>query len=277
MTQVKARPFIKIAGGKTQLLPELLKRVPSSYETYFEPFLGGGALFFSMQPRNAILSDSNRKLILTYKAVRDMPDTLIRYLQNIENRHRESKDQELFYYDRRDEFNGNPDALDTVILYIYLNKTCFNGIHRVNSKGKFNVPCGRYANPTICDEVNLRACSEALQGTDLLCLDFRENAEIILRKNDFVYFDPPYAPISDDSYFTSYTKEGFGPADQEALADLALTIKGRGVNVLLSNSSSPGIRKMYESRGFSVEDVLARRSINADGFDRGKIKEVLIR
>lgn len=276
----QARPFLKHAGGKTQLLPLLLKKVPDRYENYFEPFVGGGALFFALQPKEPFLADANVHLMTAYRAVRGNVEKLISRLEKLEAQHKKAPDPEKFYYDRRKDFNELIDEeVEIAALYIYLNKTCWNGLFRVNSKGGFNVPCGRYVNPTICDADNLRECSKALKKARLPSQDFRllesghsENPH----PGDFLYADPPYAPISDTSYFTSYTKGGFGPKDQEALAFLAVRLKAKGVHVLLSNSFNPEIVRLYRSCGFSIETIMSRRSINSEAFERGKIKEILI-
>ena len=236
---VAARPFLKWAGGKTQLLPELRRRVPSDFNRYIEPFVGGGALFFDLKGMgthvndpcagiggvDVILNDSNGWLVDTYKAVRDNVEGLIKFLRGYEAGYR--KDGEKFYYVVR---KNTPTLLvDKAAAFIFLNKTGFNGLFRVNKGGDFNVPLGKRASaPLICDEENLRACSAALQGVAI----WNANFEAIDREvvpGDFVYFDPPYWPVSASSDFTAYTKEPFGPAEQERLRDLALSLKGRGV------------------------------------------------
>jgi len=267
------KPFLKWAGGKTQLLPQLLARVPEKYGTYHEPFLGGGALFFALSPRKAILSDSNAELVSTYVAVRDRCEEVIQYTRRFAENH--CRDPE-HYYAVREAFNvasaayiGNP--LDAA-RFIYLNKTCFNGLWRVNRSGEFNVPAGRYKNPTICDEENLRVCSAALRGAGLHVCGFDRAPQP--RAGDFWYADPPYAPINQTSDFTSYTKEGFGLQEQRRLALLARSLRTTGVHVLLSNSFVPEIVSLYD--GFSVQEIEARRAINSKGSRRGAVSEALI-
>jgi DNA adenine methylase len=265
-----ARPFLKYAGGKSQLLPELLKRVPPSFNCYHEPFVGGGALFFALAPKRAVLCDANERLVRTYKAVRDNVDNVIDALKAHAVAH--SRD---YYMHVRD---ANPDVATNWVVaawFIYLNKTAFNGLYRVNKSGHFNVPFGKYANPKIVDEENLRACSEALQAAVIRHADFRTSLEWPVR-GDFCYCDSPYVPLSNTSLFTSYTTNKFGAEDQRDLAALASVLKRDGVNVLLSNSSAPSvIEDLYPS--FQVEPVEARRSINSNGSKRGAIREYLIR
>lgn len=268
-----AQPFVKWVGGKRQLLPQLLAHVPPKFGTYYEPFVGGGALFFALAHPRAVLCDANLRLIRTYRAVRDDVETLIALLKGCAARH--STD---FYYETR---AVNPDAfnhdVEVAAWFIYLNRTCFNGLYRVNSKGVFNVPIGRYENPQICDEERLRACSRALAHAEIEWTDFRELAGRPLQ-GDFVYCDPPYAPLSATADFASYTADGFGGKDQADLRDLAGVLKRRGVHVLLSNSSAPLIRELYKDRAlFEVIPVLARRAVNSNAALRGPVTELLIR
>jgi len=267
-------PFVKWAGGKRAMMPELLKRVPKTFRRYYEPFVGGGALFFALQALGAadeaVLADLNQDLTTTYQAVRDDVEGVIVALQKHAKDH--SAGPEDYYYDVRSSTRAL-DAVGTAARFIYLNKTCFNGLYRVNKSGAFNVPFGRYDNPTICDSDRLRACSQALHGVPVFNTDFRfvaANAGI----GDFVYFDPPYVPLSATSDFTSYTKEKFGPAEQTALRDLALDLKRRGVHVLLSNSSAA--RELYSGGYFKIEEVQCRRSVNSKASGRGAIVELLI-
>ena len=267
----ECRPFLKWAGGKTQLLAELTRRLPPRFNRYFEPFLGGGALFFRVQPRNAFLSDINAELINSYCAVRGEIDALLDDLRGhiYEARH---------YYrlrnaDRSPSFAAWP-SVRRAGRFIYLNKTCFNGLHRVNSKGHFNVPFGRYVNPTIADERNLRACARALRSAELAVKSFSD-AAAGARRGDFVYFDPPYAPLSGTSNFTSYNASGFDAAMQIELRDLFAALDRKGVKVMLSNSSAPLVQELY--RGFQIERVTAARAINSQGEKRGQIEEVVIR
>ena len=263
-----ARPFIKWAGGKRQLLPALIERVPDFYGTYFEPFLGGGALFFSQRPGQAVLADVNTRLIRTYRGVRDHVDDVIGLL-------REYPHDSRFYYDLRQRDIDSASDAEVAAWFIYLNKTGYNGLYRVNRGNGFNVPFGRYANPTICDEPTLRACSAALAGVERLLVSDFEVAVEGANRGDFVYFDPPYVPLSITSSFTSYTSHGFGPEDQIRLRDLARRLKKRGVRVLLSNSSAPFVRDLY-AEDFDVEEVLATRMVNSKASARGAIIELVI-
>jgi DNA adenine methylase len=263
-----ARPFLQWAGGKRQLLPELLRHAPKTFGRYFEPFVGGGALFFALRPARATLSDLNDRLIRTYKSVRDNVDAVIRLLASYPHRKR-------FYHSmRRIDIDARSDA-EVAAWFIYLNRTGYNGLYRVNSRNQFNVPFGRYKNPTICDEANLCACASALAGTELLVADF-EVAVAHAKRGDFVYFDPPYVPLSATSSFTSYTSQGFGPDEQRRLHDVARALKRRGVHVLLSNSSAPLVRDLY-SDGFELVEVAATRTINSKATGRGAITELIIR
>jgi DNA adenine methylase len=262
------RPFIKWAGGKRQLLPSLLQHAPPSPTRYFEPFIGGGALFFSLRPAHAVLADVNERLIRTYKAVRDDVDEVIRLLRGYPH------DSAFFYRFREADIDAATNA-EVAAWFIYLNKTGFNGLYRVNRANRFNVPFGRYAHPNVCDEPTLRLCSAALVGVELLIADF-EVAVAKARRGDFVYFDPPYVPLSATSSFTSYTSGGFGPAEQIRLRDTARKLKKRGVHVLLSNSSAPFVRDLY-STGFEVFEVSATRFVNSKATARGAIVELLLK
>jgi len=260
------RPFLKWAGGKRQLLPELRARMPATFGRYFEPFVGGGALFFDVAPKEATLADVNDRLIRTYRAVRDSVENVIGLL-------------ETYPYER--EFFDRMRALDVDSLgdvgvaawFIYVNRAGFNGLYRVNRAGRFNVPFGRYTNPTICDAPTLRACSEALQGVELRVSDFAALGAVA---GDFVYFDPPYVPLSATSSFTGYASGGFGLDDQRRLRGVARSLAERGVHVLLSNSSSPLVRDLYGGPPFVIEEVNATRAINSKTEGRGAVKEVLI-
>lgn len=261
------RPFLKWVGGKRQLLPELRAVVPEKFGTYFEPFLGGGALFFDLRPQKSVLSDGNARLVRAYRGVRDDVDEVVRLLRSYPH------DKAFFLELRRRPIDEASDA-ETAAWLIYLNKTCFNGLYRVNSRNLFNVPFGRYVNPTICDEPNLRACSRALGGAEILHADFAETASRA-KHGDFVYFDPPYVPLSATANFTSYTSESFDDAQQIRLRDLALKLKGDGVSVVLSNSSAERVKALY-SDGFNLKPVPATRMVNSKASARGAITELLI-
>jgi DNA adenine methylase len=276
----RPRPFLKWAGGKTQLLPELLKRVPTKFRTYYEPFLGGGALFWALRPPLAVLADLNQELVNAYLAVQRDVAGVVRELESLFAGHCGEQ-----YGRVRAEGSGQGGPCRSAARTIYLNKTCFNGLYRVNSRGEFNVPVGRYAKPPACDADNLRACSALLRSavpgtrgyakTRVLCADFRAALEGF-GEGDFAYLDPPYAPVSKTSSFTAFTAVKFGPAEHEVLADLSLDLKRRGGHVLLSGPDTPESVALYESRGLRVEHVLARRNINSKGGGRGVVGEILV-
>jgi DNA adenine methylase len=262
------RPFIKWAGGKRQLLPQLRRYVPEQFGRYYEPFVGGGALFFELRPADSVLTDVNERLIRTYRGVRDDVEQVIELL-------RDCRHEESFFYEQRDvDIDAKTDA-QVAAWFIYLNKIGFNGLYRVNRQNRFNVPFGRHKNPTICDEDTLRACSVALAGARLDNIDFAA-AVANAQAGDLVYFDPPYVPVSVTSSFNRYTSDGFDRAAQERLRDLALDLKQRGVHVLLSNSSAPLVRDLYQ-HGFETIEVSATRLVNSKVTGRGAITELVIR
>jgi DNA adenine methylase len=263
----EGRPFVKWVGGKRQLLQALLEHAPADPPRYFEPFVGGGALFFALRPRRAVLADVNERLIRTYKGVRDSVDDVIRLLRSYPH-------DSAFFYGMREVPIDTASNAEVAAWFIYLNKTGFNGLYRVNRANRFNVPFGRYANPNFCDESTLRACSADLSETELLVADF-EVAVAKAKRGDFVYFDPPYVPLSATSSFTSYTSDGFGPAEQVRLRDVAKKLRKRGVRVLLSNSSAPFVRDLYAD--FELIDVSATRVVNSKATARGAIIELLIK
>jgi len=262
-----ARPFLKWAGGKRQIIDQLLSRVPETHGAYHEPFLGGGALYYRLAPTTAVLSDLNDRLVRTYQAIRDDPEAVVDLLKTYPN------DKAFYLQMRARDIDVEEDAV-LASWMIYLNKTGFNGLYRVNKQGGFNVPFGKYNNPLICDSDNLRRCSEILQSVDILHTDFRSVEERAV-PGDFVYFDPPYVPVSTTASFTSYTRDGFTLEDQQALRDLALRLKSQGVHVLLSNASVPTVHELYAD-GFERIDVYASRAINCNGAKRGKVAEALI-
>lgn len=262
----KPKPFLKWAGGKSKLVPEIFRRFPRQYGHYYEPFMGGAAVFFAGQPENATLSDINDELVNAYRAIRDDVDSVIAALQT----HRAT--EEHFYAVRGQERSALAPAASTART-IFLNRTCFNGLYRVNRKGRFNVPFGRYANPKICDVSNLHAVSRALRNVEILHRSVFE-IENQARRGDLVYFDPPYDPVSKTSSFTSYTQQGFGDAEQEQLAALCRILDGKGVHFVLSNSDTPFVRGLY--RGFKIEQVYVRRAINSRADRRGPVAEVLV-
>lgn len=264
------QPFLKWAGGKRHLIRQMLPRLPERFGRYHEPFLGGGALFFFLSPRlrrrHAYLADSNLRLVRTYLGLRAQPERVIKLLQSYPH------EREFFLEMRSRPIDQQSDA-EVAAWLIYLNKTAYNGLYRVNSHDVFNVPFGDYVRPNICDEPTLRACAASLRHARIEQLDF-EQAAARAKPGDLVYFDPPYVPLSSTSSFTSYTASGFGPDDQKRLRDLALWLKRRGVHVLVSNSATTAVRKLYED--FEQISVKARRSINSRPDQRGRISELLI-
>jgi DNA adenine methylase len=256
-------------GGKTQLLPVFEAMLPDAWGTYFEPFVGGGAMFWRNCEGAAVLNDANPDLAVAYRVVRDDVDGLIEAL----GEHYYDQDH---YYEVRAR---DPEAMTPVeraARMIFMNRTGFNGLYRVNKSGRFNVPFGRYKDPLICDEPNLRACSERLAETELVEGDF-ETAVKDAGPGDFVYFDPPYAPLSASSSFTSYVADGFGPDEQQRLRRLLGDLDDRGVRFMLSNSDAEGIADMYRGDGWHVTRVQASRSINSKAKRRGKISEIVVR
>jgi len=263
----RAKPFVKWAGGKRQLLAEIHQHVPRTYGTYHEPFVGGGAVFFSLSPPGEVfLSDSNERLVRCYKGIKKDARAVIEVLQS----YRRGRD---FFEEMRQRDIDRASDVEVAAWFIFLNKTGFNGLYRVNRKNRFNVPFGDGSNRQLFDETNLLACQRALTNATIECQDFRQAAKRA-RPGDFVYFDPPYIPLSATSSFTSYTARGFTDADQRALRDLALDLKSRGVHVLVSNSSPAA--KLY-GRPFSTTRVLATRQVNRNSHGRGKIAELLIK
>jgi DNA adenine methylase len=265
------RPFIKWAGGKAQLLPELDKIIPQ-FNRYFEPFLGGGAMFFHLiQNRRftAYLSDTNKELITTYKVVKDHVGNLIEVL----DKHQEEYKKNPFQYFYRLRAAQPKNDIEKAARFIALNKTCFNGLYRVNRKGEFNVPIGDYKNPVICDSSNLENVSKALSKAIIFAADY-SNVTGNAKDGDFVYLDPPYDPVSYTSDFTAYTPNGFGRENQEQLANVFETLASNGCFVLLSNSDTPFIRDLYSD--FSIKEVDVQRAINCKGSKRAGHKELLI-
>ena len=266
------KPLLKWAGGKSQLVPELIRLVPTFFGSYHEPFAGGAALFFAMyrngllKGKHAVLSDINQELIDTYTSVRDEAEKIIRQLKTLHY------DKDQYYRIRTQEPRKLPSHKKAARM-IYLNRTCFNGLYRVNSRGEFNVPFGRYVNPTICDADNLRAVSAAFKDAQLSCQPFSAVLDSA-RKNDFVYFDPPYVPLSETANFVSYASTGFGYSDQEELADVFCRLGTRGVKVMQSNSDTDWVHKRY--RKFKLLPVQARRRVNSRADKRGAIQELVI-
>lgn len=270
------KPFVKWVGGKKQLLPDLIKYAPENFTTYFEPFLGGGALFFTLQPKKAVINDLNDHLITAFKVVKGDTKKLIARLKRLEKDFLNKKDAERkeMFLRIRNKFNTQKlDAVERAALMIFLNRTCFNGMYRENSRGEFNVPFGKYKNPKICDESNLESAAVALKNVKITAKDFASAVQDA-KKGDFVYFDPPYYPISETSKFTSYYETDFVLEDQIKLRDLIKDLSKRGVQVMASNSYSPTIKDLYAD--FNLHVVYAGRAINSKANKRGKIKEYII-
>ena len=271
------RPFLKWAGGKRQLLPELNKYIPKkslSKYTYYEPFIGGGALFFNLQPKTAVINDSNYELINCYQVVRDSLDELIENL-------RSHKHTENYYYKIREKDRCRDykkmSSVAKASRIIYLNKTCYNGLFRVNSQGQFNVPFGRYRNPNILDEEVLKAVSDYLKKTQvkILNVDFAEAVKDA-KKGDFIYFDPPYDPVSNTAYFTDYDVKGFNQEEQQRLKEVFDDLTKRGCFVMMSNSDTKFIRNLYEEYQPGFKEVTATRNINSNGLKRGRVDELVV-
>ena len=287
------RPFLKWAGGKRQLLTQLRRFIPGKFNAYHEPFLGSGAMFFDLCTRGALagrsahLTDTNVDLIGCYTAIRDNVDAVIASLESLERGHR--ADPPSHYYRVRDElFNPARQQQPASVRYppelaamlVYLNRTGFNGLFRLNSRGAFNVPVGRYTNPTICDASNLRAVAAALSPAQIhVRVDTYASVLERARSGDMVYFDPPYAPLSSTARFTAYTASGFSDEDQQSLQRVASELVGRGCHVVISNSTAPLVRELYRQpsvRGLRTHEVPAKRAINSDARGRGAVMEYII-
>lgn len=273
----RPKPFVKWVGGKRQLLKqfkELGLYPPDGFDpinsTYHEPFAGGGAVFLDLLPKKAVLSDLNPELITTYKVIKNDVDKLIKLLNTY-------KYEKEFYLKIRSKKIDKLLDIQIAARFIYLNRTCFNGLYRVNKSGQFNVPMGEYKNPLICDEDNLKKISKALKNVKIYNEDYKK---VLTRakKGDFIYFDPPYYPVNRTSNFTSYTTETFLEKEQEELRDTFVELHKRGCFVMLSNSDTPFINKLYSnlSKKIKVNKVLAGRNVNSDAKKRGKITEVLV-
>lgn len=267
-----AEPILKYVGGKRRLLPELLPRLPAEYRKYYEPFVGGGALFFELAPERSVIADFNADLVELYRTLASDVDGVIEVLSGLQSSHREPD----AYYLVRDGWNEQRaqwSPAERAAALVYLNKTCFNGLWRVNRAGKFNVPAGRYANPRICDPAALRAAAAVLARAEIRAGDYRETVADA-GEGDLVYFDPPYVPATPTSNFTSYTAGGFGLQQQRELAQTARDIVARGARVVLSNSDVPLVRELYE--GFQLDEVTCARAINSDATRRGAVGELII-
>jgi DNA adenine methylase len=267
-----ASPFVKWAGGKSRLLTQLMPLLPPGAERmrHVEPFVGGGAMFFARRPARALLADVNPLLVATYEAVRDRVGDVIEELRRLAQKHAPDA-----YYRVRDRFNlARGHGPERAAMFLYLNKTCFNGLYRVNRDGAFNVPAGRYSNPRILDPATLLAASHVLRSAEIRCAAF----DTLLRSakpGDFVYLDPPYEPASPTASFTAYARDGFSREDQVRLRDVWVALDRRGCALMLSNSDVPFTRELY--RGFRVDRVAAPRAINRDASKRGPVSEIVVR
>lgn len=275
----KPKPFVKWVGGKRQLLEQF--RVDNLYPpfgfnpekaTYFEPFAGGGAMFFDLLPEKSVLSDMNEELVITYNVIKNNVEILIKKLKE-----HKQKNNKAYYLKVRAQDIEKLSDVNIAARFIYLNRTGFNGLYRVNSSGQFNVPYADNKNPLICDEKNLRKAHDAMKHTKILHEDYKKVLEKA-KKGDFIYFDPPYYPVNKTSSFTNYTKEGFLEKEQTELRDVFMKLHKRGCFVMLSNSDTPFINKLYSrlDRKVKIHKVFAGRAINSKGSGRGKIKEVVI-
>lgn len=285
-----AKPILKWAGGKRQLLEEIRSRFPEEYNHYHEPLFGGGAVFFDLEPENGSINDTNTRLINFYRQVRDNPDELLEILTTFEDpesepdpnkefaeESRKGKEIKNYYYQQRELFNRRPcgedfDPLEEAALLLYLNRTCYNGLYRENSSGGFNVPIGRYTNPDWIREDEIYTASKVLENTEIRNEDFSyilHEAE----EDDLIYFDPPYKPMSSTAYFTDYSAEGFDQKDQERLLEATKELDERGVYFISSNS---GVTyDMYDEAGFLVEIEGATRAINSDAENRDEVDEII--
>ena len=279
LATLKFQPFIKWVGGKRSLLPELLSRVPENFNNYFEPFVGGGALFFELKRlglldnKKVYLFDKNKELINTYKIVQKKHNQLLKLLKFYKEKHSHDFYYETRAMDRNENF-ADLDPVEKAARFIYLNKTCFNGLYRVNSKGYHNVPLGSYKNPNIYDENVINLSSIALQGATIEVADFSKTLEYA-NANDFVYFDPPYYPLNPTSSFTAYHEDVFLDDEQKRLFEVFKELDKKGVYTMHSNSDTDFIKELYKE--YKIDFVDCARFINSKSCGRGKIKEVLVK
>ncbi|MCW4573538.1 DNA adenine methylase [Venenivibrio stagnispumantis] len=268
----KPKPFVKWAGGKRQIIDVLLQEKPLNFNNYIEPFLGGGAFLFELMPENAIINDINTELINAYRVIKNYPDELIESLKNHQHQHNEN-----YYYQIRALNPANLNPIERASRFIYLNKTCYNGLYRENSKGEFNVPFGRYKSPKIVDEENIRLVSEYLNNAnvEIFNSDYKEVCKLA-QEEDFIYLDPPYYPLSKTSSFTKYTRYDFTEDNQIELSMIFKQLDKKGCFVMLSNSNSPFIKELY--KGYNIIEIEANRCINANGKKRKKANiEILVK
>ena len=294
--QEKIKPFVKWAGGKGSLLPQLNNYYPYELrngiiERYIEPFVGGGAVLIDIlqnyKVQEAYAFDINVDLINSYNVIKNKVDDLIKVLNSMQTEYLqlEQEKRKDFFYNIRIVYNDyqlqeHEENIQRAAQFIFLNRTCFNGLYRVNKKGKFNVPMGNYSNPTICDEGNLRSLSKLIQNVEFIYGDYRKSSAYIT-ENSFVYFDPPYRPLNTTSAFTSYTKEDFNDDNQRELATYYRELNNRNVKLMLSNSNPKNINEedtFFDNiyQGFNIDEIYASRMINSNSSGRGKITEILV-
>jgi DNA adenine methylase len=279
VSEKKYQPFIKWVGGKRGLLEQIIPLLPKSFDSYHEPFLGGGALFFELYSRGYLkekkvfLSDINSELINVYQVVKEKPEKLIENLKRYKKNHSKEFYYEIRALDRKDDFN-DLSSLERATRFIYLNKTCFNGLYRVNKKGYFNTPIGSYKNPKIVDEETILNASEALQNATILNQSFNKVVDYA-KKSDLIYFDPPYYPLTDTANFTSYDSNCFLEDEQEELFKVFKELDNNGCFVTHRNSDTEFIKELYKE--YDINIVYANRFINSKSNARGKITEVLVR
>lgn len=269
--ELTPKPFIRWVGGKSRLISYLKKYLPPdilTIDTYYEPFLGSGSLFFELQPSKAVLSDVNKELIDCYQAIKKNPKVISRYLE--EHSLKSSND---YYYQIREEFNSCKPSIRRAAMFIYLNKTCFNGIYRVNKKGKFNVPYGFKEPPFLPSKKDLNTVHLTLKKTELLYCSYKDIISKV-KSEDFVYLDPPYPPLNGTSNFTHYTASRFSREDHQELCNFAKELSCKGCQVLISNASIPFIYSLYEN-DFNIYEMEVTRYVKTDG-DRYKVKELAI-
>ncbi|MCK5697177.1 MAG: DNA adenine methylase [Gammaproteobacteria bacterium] len=266
-------PFVKWVGGKRQLLTQIMPYIPHEFSKYYEPFIGGGAVLFHLQPKNAVISDSNKELINLYKVIKNSPEDLIEDLKKHKN------EEDYFYHirslDREKKTYQNLTHIQKASRIIFLNKTCFNGLFRVNNSGEFNSPFGRYKNPNIVNDSLIKSVSHYLSNNniEIINMDY-EKALLNITKNSFVYFDPPYDPISNSANFTGYTKNGFNQLEQKRLKTVCDRLNNKGVKFLLSNSDTKFMTDLYKD--YNIHFVQAKRSINSNSEGRGAVSEILV-
>ena len=275
-TVERPTPFIKWVGGKTQLLKQFEPLFPTHFNHYYEPFVGSAAVFFYLLPEQATLSDFNPNLVYAYQHVQSHTDELLTILHTLRSQYHQmsQQQQEQEYYRVRQRYNQlAPGTVEKTALLIFLNKTGYNGLYRESKRGGYNVPFGRYDNPALFDEANLRGVSRVLRGVTIRHADFSAVAQEA-HEGDFVYFDPPYVPLNSTSSFTSYTKDEFSLEQQARLARVAQQLSNSGVHVMLSNSNSSIVRELY--RNWHIHEVQASRAVNSKAESRGKITELVV-